>query len=834
MSQFSQVSNVSFAGIAHSTPREEPSQLSTPSNPSPGDSQISPLGTYSTAAGSQQYPTQDTQGPVRSPTINAQLSRQGIAQKINVVMYTRVTETATAVEHDDNATQPLDLFGPDPRPDDVEASFEEEEVSYTQGSSGPAPRNFAADDENAEVDEITSQDINSPFEATPSPAKPKGRTEDGDGEDVRGPAHVEYLSSDDDDASKLSVHDSTIHLHLTQDLSASNSSFPIQSLTRSRPASRTDADKILPPSTTRHGKLPESSQHLEEPIITQKPLDSQQPDDSSLPPSQTSLVEEPFTTSKRKPRSARSPRPSASQLEDVPSSQNSGSSLTGSSSYSRRMRPLEEEFKAELKADPKRRRVLSSDKPTDVPSSVEDEFWESSVTESQAKVTVIQEKRVSRTRSRPISQDTSSFPSGQLSQAENEDQPGLTDKGKSKAAEKDDTVWARWLKGRYWAGVIQDKIDNKYNVLFLDRNELDCEADELRPLKLQLGTEVMARKTAKKEYPAILEGVHTMREFAQSRLDIRFEDKTEANVALGEIYLTQEMMDKLDDHIDWDMDNLRAITGEQSSQSESIPSEPSTPRRSSSTSVPPSTPRKGKDRSELARYGSAAPLTPRRGRSEAVSSAEIITPTGSGKDEGIKKKIVEGAGSIAEKFPQVIGRHPSDLQSNVVLISYTHLRSPKYFDALAMNVPRLSYRWVESCIKNHQLQSPQHYKLATGFSKELETVVSTEPVNDFGIFDGLEIGICGGTTAFMKDCKNRLKAAGAAVVKVTPEKGPMSCNFVVFSDTQQYTAYCKENTDIPPLSREWLYQCLINQRIMGINGHPSYTELEEVYQPETP
>ncbi|KAK3842370.1 MAG: hypothetical protein J3R72DRAFT_523558 [Linnemannia gamsii] len=936
-SLFSQVSNLSFSNIEHSTPRDARSQLSTPSNPSPGDSQGSPLGTYSTNPGSQQYPTQPSQGPVRSPTVTVQSSRQGqrssqewgsihtvdgrtterytVVEQGKTITRDRVIETSTAVEQDDSATQPLDFFGPDPRPDEVEASFEAEEVADAQESSAPAHKNLATDDDNEVVGEITSQDIDSPFEMTPSPSRSSKRTErdeDKGGEEAEGPAHVEYLSSDDEEVSKASAHNSTLHLHLTQDLSTSNSSFPDQHSLRSRPAPKTNADKILPPSIIQPESTPATSQQLEEPITTQS-FDPQQLNESSLPPSQSSLVEEPFATPKRKSRSARSPRPSASQLEEVPSSQNSGSSLSGSSSYSRRMRPLEAEFKAELKADPKRRKVLSSDKLADVPASVEDEFWESSVTESQAKVTITVEKTSSRSSSRPNSQDASSFLDDQPLEADVEGRSGLADKGKGKAVDKasksspssaagpssrtrsatspskssprprtsppselrrrgsgrgsapttpirrnpvrrlysgveslrsyktNDRVWARWEKGRYYAGVVQSQDENKYNVLFLDDNDLECEGGEMRPLKFQLGTEVMARKTEKQRRPATLEGVQLTRDVTKSRVDIRFKDKTEANVALGEICLTSEMMDKLDLHMDWDTDGSRTIAADQSYHSESFSSDPSTPlsQRSSSISVPPGTPKKIKG---LARNPSAGALTPRRGRSEAVPSAEIV-PTTNGEGifkglrfvvtlmgredlyDGIMKKIETGGGKVEKNFPSVIERYPSGL-SNVMLISYTYLRSSKYCEALALNVPRLSYRWIESCVKTNQLQPHQHYKLATGYSNELETVVFNEPLNDLGIFDDLQIGICG-APIFMKKWKRPLQAAGATVVHITAEKGPMSCNYVVFENLESFETYCQDSTiPLRPLAREWLVQCLVNQRVLAIHGHPSYTALD--------
>lgn len=51
-----------------------------------------------------------------------------------------------------------------------------------------------------------------------------------------------------------------------------------------------------------------------------------------------------------------------------------------------------------------------------------------------------------------------------------------------------------------------------------------------------------------------------------------------------------------------------------------------------------------------------------------------------------------------EDLSKLVGIHRNDPQMNVVLIAYTHLRTPKYMDALAMNIPRLSHRWLDACL----------------------------------------------------------------------------------------------------------------------------------------
>lgn len=64
----------------------------------------------------------------------------------------------------------------------------------------------------------------------------------------------------------------------------------------------------------------------------------------------------------------------------------------------------------------------------------------------------------------------------------------------------------------------------------------------------------------------------------------------------------------------------------------------------------------------------------------------------------IGKSIKAANGEVLEDFTKVIGSYRSDPQTNVVLVAQTHLRTPKYMDALAMNIPRLSLRWLDACI----------------------------------------------------------------------------------------------------------------------------------------
>ena len=65
------------------------------------------------------------------------------------------------------------------------------------------------------------------------------------------------------------------------------------------------------------------------------------------------------------------------------------------------------------------------------------------------------------------------------------------------------------------------------------------------------------------------------------------------------------------------------------------------------------------------------------------------------------------------------------------------------------------------------------------------------------------------------------------MVIVTPSTGPQNCDYVVFGDPKAYTRYCTDNVVLPTLADEWLIQCFINQDVLSIYGHESYTDLEK-------
>ncbi|KAF9356192.1 hypothetical protein BGX34_010035, partial [Mortierella sp. NVP85] len=351
----------------------------------------------------------------------------------------------------------------------------------------------------------------------------------------------------------------------------------------------------------------------------------------------------------------------------------------------------------------------------------------------------------------------------------------------------DNGVWAKWQKV-YYAGVISRKEpppSSKYHIQFADGQTGQCGLDEMRPLKLRLGARVMDSR----DQHAIVEGIHMAAKPIQSRVDVRYEESVEANLPIAEICLTLDMMDELDKHMDWQQE----IAG------------PTTPSWEQPSSMPASldtSSRKGKGKAVMAESSSSASMTPgRRGRAESSQnlfkdmSFVISLSSDSGGNEFALKvaaKIKAGGGTVLDDYSSVGGVQRTG-QSSVFLISYTTLKTEKYLTALALNIPRLSYRWVEACIEARQLLPFQSYQLPTGVSKELETTVSSTPSEEGGLFRRTTVGLCGFVPQQRSKWERILKAAEATVMTITAKTGPKECHYIVFATPKAYQDFCKAN-----------------------------------------
>ncbi|KAI8055348.1 hypothetical protein BDF22DRAFT_741938 [Syncephalis plumigaleata] len=158
-----------------------------------------------------------------------------------------------------------------------------------------------------------------------------------------------------------------------------------------------------------------------------------------------------------------------------------------------------------------------------------------------------------------------------------------------------------------------------------------------------------------------------------------------------------------------------------------------------------------------------------------------------------------------------------------ILICGEIKRTKKYFLALALDIPRISYRWIIDVTKSGRLDTILNYSLCNGFSKELNAFVASRPIPAITSIIHLK-----GSTTFKSDWETVLTAAGATIVD-HKQLRTIGCDYLVLE--KRPTSTWINNLSDTVRSRikaivtsEWVAQCLINQRVVRWQQHPSYTQ----------
>ncbi|KAF9165312.1 hypothetical protein DFQ26_000304 [Actinomortierella ambigua] len=425
-----------------------------------------------------------------------------------------------------------------------------------------------------------------------------------------------------------------------------------------------------------------------------------------------------------------------------------------------------------------------------------------------------------------------------------------------------DPVWAKW-KRRYYTGFVSSTVKDgdKYDVQFTDNYRKLVPRTSIRPLKMMAGIEVMARRQVDNEAPAIVEGFAITKDLDSSNVDVRFDDGVEENMELWKINMTEAMFASLERKIDWDGDYPMVVKKQAPPPPQTAtaaeaatttvagatvtspppkargnyyppPYGPSSSSLEAHSLEQPGTPSRARTRAAVTHSDPVAPMTP--SRRNKVNTYQffrnykfVVTMSGEG-DDALQKRLIDQikkfGGTVLEDFESVVSNQ-RDVQENVFLITRRVRRTKKFIEALALNVPRVSYRWVEICIKEHLVIPFQQFLLPTGHSYEAEAVVCSVPETDRGVFHDLKVGVCS-SNSFWKRWRPTLHYGGANVVRIQATEGPQDCNYIVFGGKVPYERYIGAHPQVESLSNEWIIQCMINQKVVAIDSHPSLTRFD--------
>ncbi|XP_033633943.1 nascent polypeptide-associated complex subunit alpha, muscle-specific form-like isoform X3 [Asterias rubens] len=165
----------------------------------------------------------------------------------------------------------------------------------------------------------------------------------------------------------------------------------------------------------------------------------------------------------------------------------------------------------------------------------------------------------------------------------------------------------------------------------------------------------------------------------------------------------------------------------------------------------------------------------------------------------------------------------------VLLISNTHCRTKKYFQALAAGIPCISHLWLRDCCKTERLQNHKNYLLPAGDSIEENTLMEIQP--NRSILAGMSIYMVSDYEGVQNSWRSILIAAGCHIVSKIPShldftKNPdlcLDCDVIVTDPScPRSLLHRAHSLKIPMVSCEWVIQCLINGVRVPYRGHAKY------------
>ncbi|KAL7747333.1 hypothetical protein RI367_007387, partial [Sorochytrium milnesiophthora] len=195
---------------------------------------------------------------------------------------------------------------------------------------------------------------------------------------------------------------------------------------------------------------------------------------------------------------------------------------------------------------------------------------------------------------------------------------------------------------------------------------------------------------------------------------------------------------------------------------------------------------------------------------------DLLNPTvGDQSREGIQQLIVRHGGVVRHDLKKVVA-DCRERAAGPTLKRYCLASGPtrtlKYLAALALGLPRVSHRWILDCIERNEVVSYKFYQLSNGMSTELGAYVAAAQRVD--LFSSLTFQVLG-DPAFKADWAMVLEGGEAKVV--LSKKTAESIDYVL-SDRMPN----KMPEDSIAVTKEWLIQCLINQRILDPYSRAGY------------
>lgn len=166
-----------------------------------------------------------------------------------------------------------------------------------------------------------------------------------------------------------------------------------------------------------------------------------------------------------------------------------------------------------------------------------------------------------------------------------------------------------------------------------------------------------------------------------------------------------------------------------------------------------------------------------------------------------------GGKTIPTESIEKIGSKRND--AKIYLVSIEPCRTVKYFMALAEGIPRVSVNWIFDCISAEMLLDIDSYLLPNGY---FNCNTKVDYKNEPNCLDDIQLYLHYPPANERELWAKIIQLAGG---QVSTKK---SANFdYVLTFKEKLTERYKNSVDKPIVSKEWLFQCLINQQLLPID-----------------
>ncbi|KAK6092962.1 hypothetical protein MT418_006951 [Batrachochytrium dendrobatidis] len=193
--------------------------------------------------------------------------------------------------------------------------------------------------------------------------------------------------------------------------------------------------------------------------------------------------------------------------------------------------------------------------------------------------------------------------------------------------------------------------------------------------------------------------------------------------------------------------------------------------------------------------------------------------------ESIIFELQKAGGLVYDDFSTLFDGHQptKTCPAAVVLVAQRPTRSKKFIMAVALGIPIVSTMWVQACMNQGSLVDFADYRLSNGESLEMGhwCVLAPSPK---GVFQSIKLFIYSKDKSKTTEIKSIIQSADAHIVSHQAFRLDQPIDYIVCvsKPTQEDVLTLLNRSNAPVVTLEWVFQCIINQRLLDVQSHSRY------------